>query len=251
MLRETVRDCANYSHMNSQSVQVPASVLLSGSSVVCPPNATAGLQTAAFLAGLESLRDTEPNPIRRAAHWTGCQLTMGVDQPFSQIIAKISGLIRRAILDHCPPDLIEDIEDIEQEARVRLWRAMGDGERDIEQPGRYAYRLAVNATLDAIRRARSKRRAVVKAELNEATVAGHDVAEQQASSAELLACIDTFVARQSRFVGLALPLHLQGLTTLEIGELLDCSEARARNQIYRSLKRLREHLLRHGFDYAP
>lgn len=173
----------------------------------------------------------------------------GNDPPFSKTLEEIAGLVRRAIAAHCPPDLREDMEDIEQEARLRLWQAQERRLEPIEEPGRYAYRLAVNATLDAIRHARAKRRAMLRGEYDEGRVAGTDSPASQADRSEVLAMVTEFLDRQKPFVATAIGLHLQGLTTTEIGELLGCTEARARNQIYRGLKKLRWHLSQQGVEY--
>ena len=47
----------------------------------------------------------------------------------------------------------------------------------------------------------------------------------------------------------AVQLHLEGMTTAEIGALLGWSEAKARNLVYRGLADLRESLRAGGIDY--
>jgi DNA-directed RNA polymerase specialized sigma24 family protein len=44
-------------------------------------------------------------------------------------------------------------------------------------------------------------------------------------------------------------LHLEGMTTQEIGNLLGWTEPKARNLVYRGLQDLREQLRAEGVDY--
>jgi DNA-directed RNA polymerase specialized sigma24 family protein len=48
----------------------------------------------------------------------------------------------------------------------------------------------------------------------------------------------------------AVGLHLQGLTTAEIGALLGWSEPKARNLVHRGLKDLRQSLRASGIEYT-
>jgi DNA-directed RNA polymerase specialized sigma24 family protein len=47
----------------------------------------------------------------------------------------------------------------------------------------------------------------------------------------------------------AVGLHLEGLTSQEIADLLGWSEPKARNLVYRGLKDVREQLQAEGIDY--
>jgi DNA-directed RNA polymerase specialized sigma24 family protein len=50
---------------------------------------------------------------------------------------------------------------------------------------------------------------------------------------------------------LAVQLHLQDLTTKQIGEILGWTEPKARNLLYRGLKDLRKALRNMGIEYGP
>ena len=47
----------------------------------------------------------------------------------------------------------------------------------------------------------------------------------------------------------AVRLHLEGMTTTEIGSLMEWTEPKARNLVYRGLADLREALRAEGIDY--
>jgi RNA polymerase sigma factor (sigma-70 family) len=75
---------------------------------------------------------------------------------FNAVLKEYGRFLRQAIIQFCPKDLGLQFSDIEQEAQLRLWRAL-QSEREIQNPTSYLYRIAVTATLDAIRRVKAKR----------------------------------------------------------------------------------------------
>lgn len=163
-------------------------------------------------------------------------------------------LLRAAIARQCPPDMAADCDDIKQDACIRLWRALASG-REIPSLASYVYRVAATATIDAIRRVKARREEVLGPEnadrpdlVSRLTASGASP-ERAAALAELADRIDR--ARRDLAPGRrrAVGLHLQGLTTSEIGDLLGWSEAKARNLVYRGLHDLRQRLLAEGIDY--
>lgn len=150
----------------------------------------------------------------------------------------------------CPHELSIVCDDIEQEARLSLWKAL-KSEREIAFPASYIYKVAVSATLRAVRRARSRREEPLPDEsagrvdgapggmlLDRAEASPYAVAERR----ELKSKIDDALARLPENRRLAVTLHFRGLTTSEIGALLGWTEAKARNLVHRGLKDLRQSL---------
>src|SRR5262245_10316725 len=85
-------------------------------------------------------RDPEPDP----------------DARFSAVVEEYGRLLRLAIVRTCPRDMGLQFDDIEQEARIRLWKAL-QGERPIRDLASYIYRVAASATIDAMRRVKARR----------------------------------------------------------------------------------------------
>src|SRR6185503_18484021 len=75
---------------------------------------------------------------------------------FDRIIVEYGTLLRNAIARVCPRDLGIQLDDVEQEARLRLWNGI-KVEREIRDIPSYIYRVAMTTTIDAIRQARSRR----------------------------------------------------------------------------------------------
>ncbi len=150
-------------------------------------------------------------------------------------------------------------DDIEQETRIRIWKAMRKG-TSIENPATYLYRVAVNTTLDAMRRVRARREETmpdpglgagsggeegVVPELATITKTPEDHAITGNLLTHVRSCMEDLGDNRRRAVG----LHLQGFSTREIGELMDWSEAKARNLVYRGVKSLRDRLKTEGIEY--
>jgi RNA polymerase sigma factor (sigma-70 family) len=180
-----------------------------------------------------------------------------VEARFNAFMNEYGRLLSQAIIQFCPKDLGLQFSDIEQDARLRLWRAI-QSEREIHDPASYLYRIAVTATLDAIRRVKSKReeQLLLAEEENEEAGEPHRLLAGPAHAPDLLAerrqvvrKVEAALARLPLNRRRAVGLHLEGLTTQEISDLLGWSESKARNLVYRGMQALREQLRAEGVDY--
>lgn len=177
---------------------------------------------------------------------------------FRALLEDYGRVLRAAIVRVCPRQLGLQFDDIEQDARIRLWRAL-EREREIEDPASYLYRIAATATLDAIRRVRARREEPLETEPPGGEERGSPPRpgpaskerspEQVAAERQTVRRIETCLATLPESRRRALGLYLQGFTTTEIGELLGWSEAKARNLAYRALKELRERLRSEGIGH--
>jgi RNA polymerase sigma factor (sigma-70 family) len=172
------------------------------------------------------------------------------DARLQELVSRHGDLLRRTIAKVCPRAMGLSIEEIEQDARVRLWSAL-KSEREILHPVSYIYKVAVSASLRAIRRAKARREEQLQDEAgtNENApvvvlctppdASPYAVAERR----EWVRKIDRAMTR----VG----LHLRGRTTEEIAAILGWTEPKARNLVHRGLRDLRGHLRSEGIDYGP
>jgi len=175
------------------------------------------------------------------------------DARLERLLERHAALLRTLIAQHCPRDLGIQLSDIEQEARVRLWKAL-QREKELNDPASYIYRIAVSATIDAVRRvlARREDQIAADAEEEESTAIAADPNEEPDSVTErneLMAKIAAAVGGLPENRRRAVELHLQGLNLAEIALLLGWTEAKARNLVYRGLDDLRDALRREGIEY--
>ena len=177
-----------------------------------------------------------------------------VENRFEQLLDRYAVLLRTIIARQCPRDLGIQVGDIEQEARLRLWRAL-EREKNLSDPASYIYRIAVSTTIDAVRRvlARREEQLPMQEEHDDTPAREFAASPDQAPDAlaerrEVMAKIAAAVAGLPENRRRAVELHLQGLTIPEIAELLGWSEAKARNLVYRGVDDLRGALLREGIE---
>lgn len=176
---------------------------------------------------------------------------------FDTLIEEQGALIRNTIVRLCPKDLGIQFDDVEQEVRLRLWRGI-QAERQIHDLPSYIYRIAVTATIDAIRQAKARREDQLRlsgdkdgpprAHEHLAARRGDSpdrVAEHRLLIEKIDQVLDSLPVNRRRVVG----LHLQGMTTTEIAELMDWTEPKARNLLHRGFKEFRKRLCEAGIDY--
>ena len=173
------------------------------------------------------------------------------------ILDEYGAFLRRTIAHFCPKDLGIHFGDIEQEARLRLWRAL-QSEREIRDPASYLYRIAMTATLDAVRRIKAKREEQLRLVEDEYEDEGAPLTlssdpnrspEVEVGRKQLAGKVRTALARLSDNRRRAVGLYLEGMTSQEIATLLGWSEPKARNLLYRGLSDLRARLRAEGIEY--
>lgn len=181
-----------------------------------------------------------------------------IEIQFNELIQEYGRFLRQTIIRVCPKDLGLQYDEIEQDARLRLWRTL-ESEREINDPASYLYRVAATATLDAIRRVKRKREEQIIAddEPEEETSTAHVLVtdparapDQEAERRQLVSKVKEAMARLPDNRRTAVSLHLEGLTTQEIANLVGWSEPKARNLVYRGLNDVRQCLQEAGIEYA-
>jgi RNA polymerase sigma factor (sigma-70 family) len=196
--------------------------------------------------------------IPASADETGQPATTTGDARFHQLLARYGSLLRGTIVRVCPQALRASLDDIEQEARIRLWKVLHH-EREIAHPVSYIYKVAVSTTLRAIRTAKAKREEPIGEQepgYDQATAAAlatppHASPEAVAERREWLRKIDAAMRQLAENRRIAVGLHLQGLTTQQIADLLEWTEPKARNLVHRGLRDLRDALRTEGIELNP
>jgi RNA polymerase sigma factor (sigma-70 family) len=143
-------------------------------------------------------------------------------------------------------------DDIEQDARLSLWRVLQGG-REISFPVSYIYKMAVSATLRAVHRAEALREDPINEDGDAGPVLILPAPSEASPHAEVerrqvVQKIETALAQLPENRRLAVKNHLQGLTTSEIGALLGWSEPKARNLVHRGRKDLQAALRALGIE---
>ena len=129
-----------------------------------------------------------------------------------------------------------DAEDVTAQVFVKAFQAYDRFEMRGATPAAWLFRIARNASLDHHRASARRERLQRTVESQPAAEADPgDLAADRLSSARLLEEVAGLPERQQE----ALALRHNGLSFLEVGELLDCSEDAAKMLYHRALKALR------------
>lgn len=180
-----------------------------------------------------------------------------IEERFNTVVDEFGMLLRRAIIRFCPRDKGLQFDDIEQEARMRLWRALRD-EREVTNYASYLYRIAATATIDAMRRIQARHEEQLELLIEQRTDDGEimlapapvkDSPERLAESREAVDKVMSAVAKLPEGQRRAVGMYLQGMTSQDVADLMGWSEPKSRNLIYRGLKELRKSLREEGIDY--
>ena len=183
--------------------------------------------------------------------------TVEIEERFNLVVEEFGVLLRRAIVRFCPRDKGLQFDDIEQEARMRLWRALQD-EREVTNYASYLYRIAATATIDALRRVQARHEEQLEILIEQRTDEGEmmllpapvkDSPERLAESREAVDRVMSAVAKLPDAQRRAVGMYLQGMTSQDVADLMEWSEPKSRNLIYRGLKELRKSLREEGIDY--
>lgn len=174
----------------------------------------------------------------------------------ARIVEEYRRFLSDAVARHCPRDLGIEMDDIVQDASLRLLRAI-ESEREIRDLASYIHRIAATTTIDAIRRARARREEQLRHEgadddddrgphvlPTSPELSPERLAERSELARAIAAAVDALPENRRRAVG----LHLEGFTTQEIGDLTGWTEPKARNLVYRGLEDVRETLTAGGIS---
>ena len=149
----------------------------------------------------------------------------------------------------------DDVEEVIQEVRVRLWRARPTGETIRTLGVSYVYRTAVSAALEIVRRRR------VGAMVGSGTAVGDTAAvpdlvdaaasptagpDEQLAQSELAREISDAARTLGGPRRVVVQMHLVGYTREDMASALGWSEPKVRNLLYRGLADLRAELQRRG-----
>ncbi len=168
-----------------------------------------------------------------------------ISLPLEKLIQRFAGLVRKLSWQHGLSEA--EVDEVMQDVRIRLWRALGETEKIQEVNTSYMYQTVTSAALDLIRRRRSRRETPVemhldRGQLGEEPSGPERDLENQELSAQLFDAVSTLPEARRPVVR----MHLAGYHRNEIAELLGWSEAKTRNLLYRGLADLRDVLTKRG-----
>jgi RNA polymerase sigma factor (sigma-70 family) len=166
------------------------------------------------------------------------------------LLARHARRVRQQIESHRLDRHGLDADDIEQEVRIRLWRAL---ERDpiAVLPASYIQRVVLSVLVDAVRRAEvrpTEPLPEVETVESGSLATTSDRPESSAIDAQRMACVAEAIAAIPARRRQPLQLYLQGFTLPELAPLCDLTADAARKLVYRGLDELKQRLRDMGME---
>jgi RNA polymerase sigma-70 factor (ECF subfamily) len=187
------------------------------------------------------LVDQQP-PDSRSQAGTGEPQEPGSEasRALEHVVNRFDAFVRRSARRHGLQG--DEVDEVVQELRVRMWKSLGTAELIRRAKTSYIYRAAISASIDIIRRRRTRRaqsQSLDESVAESATDTRHraDAALDEDEVARMVHRAMALLAESRRAV---VRMHLAGYDREEIAELLGWSEAKTRNLLYRGLADLRQ-----------
>jgi RNA polymerase sigma-70 factor (ECF subfamily) len=166
----------------------------------------------------------------------------GASRALEHVVGRFDAFIRRSAHRHGLRG--DEIDEVVQEIRVRMWKSLGTAELIRRAKASYIYRAAVSASIDLIRRRRARRHEAWS--LDDETADDVPILEsrQRADAAldedEVASMVHRALGMLAEHRRAVVRMHLAGYDRNEIAELLGWSEPKTRNLLYRGLADLRQ-----------
>ena len=170
-------------------------------------------------------------------------------------IEEFSRLIRTVIRKTSPTIDQFDMNDIEQEIKIKLWKALTKSERKIHNLGSYIWRISYTTTSRIMKRLSRQRKLFTSQGeedygiLESCENAGTNTPNGEYVKEETMNIIGESVNSLIETRRQVVKLYLSGMHLNEISELLDWSSGKTRNLLYRGLDDLRKKLQERGIGY--
>jgi len=159
-----------------------------------------------------------------------------LERALTRFHGAVSTAARRHGLDEA------EIDEVIQDVRIRIWRAVKDGEKISALPASYVYRTAFSAAVDLLRRRRDRREEPLELVAEEPSNPRNTDPEGMMEQRELGEMISRAVDSLSHTRRPVVRMYLTGYNHNEIAGLLGWTEAKTRNLLYRGLADLRKAL---------
>lgn len=179
-------------------------------------------------------------------HATDKRLAPSLDVPeksrLNAVIERSIGLMRRAAASYRLQPA--ELDELEQDVRVRLWKAAGRTENVEHLSGSYVYRTAISAAVEIVKRRQTERLSTLD---DHTVLESRDLSDSSIERDALAAAIQSILGGMVPARATVVRLYLAGYHRDEISDLLGWTEAKTRNLLYRGLEDMRAGLTQRGF----
>ena len=160
---------------------------------------------------------------------------------FGRLLAEFGPRLRRTVEIHCRGRYAVDLDDVEQETRIRLWKAL-ESDRIEHLAASYVQKVVSSVVIDAGRRAAVRAADPLPEADDHVEPVGRvvDGADRAAMGDEHMHHVLRAIAALPTRRRIPVKLHLQGYTLPEIAQLEGVSAEAARKLVTRGLDELKQ-----------
>jgi RNA polymerase sigma-70 factor (ECF subfamily) len=206
---------------------------------------------------LRLVHSTSHSSLPQRAPWAESsdrEILMGVREGEEAALNELIGRKTKPLLQLCQRILgdSEEARDVVQVTFFKVWESRRKFD-DRWSPNTWIYRIASNLAIDHLRSRRSRERSQepVRQHLRQVadSRASRDLSRlQQSEVAEIFRTLSAGLSEKQRMVFLL--REIEGLSSPEVAEILDCRESTVRNHLFNARKYLRKELLVRYPEYA-
>lgn len=176
--------------------------------------------------------------------------TIPVEQRLEQVLSQYGARLRILLRTYNLDRHGIDINDVEQEVRIRLWNAI-QRDRSGAFGASYIQRVVATTVIDALRRAQVRAAEPLPEDENEPVedLFGPSIGpEHRSGDQQHMECLAKCLGELPERRRTAVVLHLQGFSMREVAEMADiASSEAARKLVSRGMQELRERMREFGF----
>lgn len=195
--------------------------------------------------------------VPQQAPWTEAsdrELLLGIREGEEPALNELIGRKTKPLLQLCQRILgdAEEARDVVQVTFFKVWESRRKFD-DRWSPNTWVYRIASNLAIDHLRSRKSRERShePVRQHLQQVadTRASRDLSRlQQSEVAAIFRDLSAGLSEKQRMVFLL--REIEGLSSPEVAEIMDCRESTIRNHLFNARKYLRKELLQRYPEYA-
>jgi RNA polymerase sigma factor (sigma-70 family) len=180
--------------------------------------------------------DPRPQPTAAEQQEPGSDASRALEH----VVNRFDAFVRRSARRHGLQG--DEVDEVVQELRVRMWKSLGTAELIRRAKASYIYRAAISASIDIIRRRRTRRAEShsLDDDIAESVADPRHRADAPLEEHEVARAVHRAIALLAESRRAVVRMHLAGYDREEIAELLGWSEAKTRNLLYRGLADLRQ-----------
>lgn len=174
----------------------------------------------------------------------------GLDAQLASLLARHGTRLRLLVAQHCSANQGLDPDDIEQEVRIRLWKAL-ERENNPALPASYIQRVVVTTVIDALRRSKPEQTTALPEDGQEAGIEAllDPVGPvRSACDGQHMDMVRAAIEALPGGGGSRYGWRCRASPRRRSAKLLDMTATMAKNLMYRGLYELRDRLRAAGLD---